>query len=398
VKTCQQKLNVPAGSLRVVFITGIPIPFMQTRHSDRLLIPPSPATIREGGWGGGGGGGGESGICSRRESALVRAKTGRDLHKHTQKSISTQLARDCFPKVFQTPKEAEDTLKNYEYFYLKRRCPPLDPTCDPSPYVSLGISKEKWGYTLWNVCTAPESRKQGCAQALIRRTLQAWRRRWVKEQPASRKPPAFIYLVVMKDNVSAKSVYDKLGFTVVKVAPPHPASLPKHAWLMRASVTKLIEKPAVRAVPPAATVPAPTTATTTRTTTTTSKKKKGATSETTTTPKTSDNTKKKKKTAVTVVERSKTGGGKYKVLDFMATWCGPCKELGPVLKRLAAERGIALEVIDIDKQDKRATRFGVDSVPTVHIVRADDASEESVDSFEGRLSESQVARFLDRYV
>lgn len=55
------------------------------------------------------------------------------------------------------------------------------------------------------------------------------------------------------------------------------------------------------------------------------------------------------------------------LVDFFATWCGPCKMLGPVLEEVAAEAGQRAEIIkvDIDQTPSVAQRFGVMSVPTL---------------------------------
>lgn len=61
------------------------------------------------------------------------------------------------------------------------------------------------------------------------------------------------------------------------------------------------------------------------------------------------------------------------VLDFNATWCGPCKMLAPVFEQAAAkfEGKVAFLSVDIDKCPATAAAFGVQAVPTVVILRPD---------------------------
>ncbi len=60
-------------------------------------------------------------------------------------------------------------------------------------------------------------------------------------------------------------------------------------------------------------------------------------------------------------------GDKPAVVDFYATWCGPCKQLSPILEKLAKEYEgkIYIYKVDIDKEVELTTKFGISSVPTL---------------------------------
>ena len=84
------------------------------------------------------------------------------------------------------------------------------------------------------------------------------------------------------------------------------------------------------------------------------------------------------------------------LVDFWATWCGPCKTLGPLLEQLAAEYKGAFRLgkVDVDKNQQLAAMFGIRSVPTVMLVK----DGQIADGFAGALPLGQLREFLARHL
>lgn len=96
--------------------------------------------------------------------------------------------------------------------------------------------------------------------------------------------------------------------------------------------------------------------------------------------------------ATAVIDRSHTVPI---VVDFWAEWCGPCKQLSPVLERLADEfnGGFELVKIDVDANQALAQQMGVQGIPAV-VAFVDGAP---VNSFQGALPEAQVREWLSTF-
>jgi putative thioredoxin len=90
-----------------------------------------------------------------------------------------------------------------------------------------------------------------------------------------------------------------------------------------------------------------------------------------------------------VVERSRTTPG---IIDLWADWCGPCKQLSPVLEKLAADADGAwiLAKVDVDANPQLAAALQVQSIPMVVAV----IGGQLVDGFLGAMPESQVRQWL----
>ena len=68
-------------------------------------------------------------------------------------------------------------------------------------------------------------------------------------------------------------------------------------------------------------------------------------------------------------------GNQLTLVDFFATWCGPCKMMHPVLEQLKEEMGDSLRIIkiDIDKNEALMEQYRIQSVPTLMLFRKGDA-------------------------
>jgi putative thioredoxin len=82
------------------------------------------------------------------------------------------------------------------------------------------------------------------------------------------------------------------------------------------------------------------------------------------------------------------------LVDFWAEWCGPCKQLAPVLEKVvkAAKGKVKLVKMDIDKHPSIPGQLGIQSIPAVFAF----VNGQPVDGFMGALPESQVVAFIER--
>ena len=79
------------------------------------------------------------------------------------------------------------------------------------------------------------------------------------------------------------------------------------------------------------------------------------------------------------------------VVDFWATWCGPCKMLAPVIEELAAEGNVKVGKINVDEEGELAMKFEVMSIPALFVLKGG----EIVGSALGARPKAQILDMLE---
>ena len=81
------------------------------------------------------------------------------------------------------------------------------------------------------------------------------------------------------------------------------------------------------------------------------------------------------------------------LLDFWASWCGPCKMLAPVLDELSEETSVKICKVDVDSNNELAGQFRIRSIPTILIFR----NGEKIDEMVGFKSKEELKAKLATY-
>lgn len=81
------------------------------------------------------------------------------------------------------------------------------------------------------------------------------------------------------------------------------------------------------------------------------------------------------------------------LVDFTATWCGPCKALAPIVEKLADENEGKIKVgkVDIDEAKEIAQKFGIRSVPTLMVFRGGQKTQQHI----GLTTKDKLAKLLE---
>lgn len=82
------------------------------------------------------------------------------------------------------------------------------------------------------------------------------------------------------------------------------------------------------------------------------------------------------------------------LVDFWASWCGPCRTLGPALEKLDKEYGgkFILVKVSVEENQEKPQEYGVSSIPSVKLFK----DGKIVDEFVGSIPEAQIKSFLEK--
>ena len=80
------------------------------------------------------------------------------------------------------------------------------------------------------------------------------------------------------------------------------------------------------------------------------------------------------------------------LVDFFATWCGPCKMLSPVLEELSNESDVLILKVDVDEAGPLAAQYGIQAVPTLMLFK----NGQRVDVRMGYQNKNQLLAFINQ--
>lgn len=84
---------------------------------------------------------------------------------------------------------------------------------------------------------------------------------------------------------------------------------------------------------------------------------------------------------------------KLVLVDFYATWCGPCRMMHPIIEEVAKEENIKVIKVDVDKHDELARNYGIMSIPTIILFQNSNLVEKNI----GFIPKEQLLTMIKNY-
>ena len=84
---------------------------------------------------------------------------------------------------------------------------------------------------------------------------------------------------------------------------------------------------------------------------------------------------------------------KLVLVDFYATWCGPCRMMHPIIEEVAKEENIKVIKVDVDKHDELARNYGIMSIPTIILFQKGNLVEKNI----GFIPKEQLLAMIKNY-
>ena len=84
---------------------------------------------------------------------------------------------------------------------------------------------------------------------------------------------------------------------------------------------------------------------------------------------------------------------KLVLVDFYATWCGPCRMMHPIIEEVAKEENIKVITVDVDKHDELARNYGIMSIPTIILFQNGNLVEKNI----GFIPKEQLLTMIKNY-